>query len=209
VVGYIASGGPRFYLSLAPVDGYPKNGYLIVNVKRTEDVVTVRERLKAWAVVAIPEARVTPKVMSMGLSESGLVEFRVIGQDSAVLSRASEALMAALRAAPDTIGIKSDWENPTSRCRSSWTRMLRAELGFLRKTLRMRLTRSSLVTNFRVDDVTIPVVPRAQGEQRTNLDRVRTLNVGVVGGSAVPLLQVAKCDAICPIRASSGVTCVE
>jgi len=70
VVGYIASGGPRFYLSLAPVDGYPKNGYLIVNVKRTEDVVTVRERLKAWAVVAIPEARVTPKVMSMGVSES-------------------------------------------------------------------------------------------------------------------------------------------
>jgi multidrug efflux pump subunit AcrB len=86
VVGYIASGGPRFYLSLAPVDGYPNNTYLIVNVKQSQDVVTVRERLKAWALVAVPEARVTPKEMSMGPSESGLVEFRLIGQDSAILS---------------------------------------------------------------------------------------------------------------------------
>ena len=43
-------------------------------------------------------------------------------------------------------------------------------------------------------EVSIPVVLRAQGDQRTNIDRVRTLNVGVVGNAAVPLLQVARFD---------------
>ncbi|MGK0170082.1 MAG: multidrug efflux pump subunit AcrB [Gammaproteobacteria bacterium] len=197
VAGYIASGGPRFYLSLAPVDGYPNNAYLIVNVKRSQDVVTVRERLKAWAVVAVPQARVTPKVMSMGPSESGLVEFRLIGPDSAVLSRVSEALMAALRAAPDTIGIKSDWENPTVALQVIVDQNAARRAGISSEDIANALNTQlagNQVTVLRVNDVTIPVVLRAQGEQRTNLDRVRTLNVGVVGKSAVPLLQVAKFD---------------
>ncbi|MBT6277379.1 MAG: hypothetical protein HOI95_25015 [Chromatiales bacterium] len=48
------------------------------------------------------------------------------------------------------------------------------------------------MTDFRVNDIAIPVVLRAEGEQRTNIDRVRTLDVGVVGKAAVPLLQVAR-----------------
>ncbi len=55
----------------------------------------------------------TPKEMSMGPSEAGLVEFRLIGPDSQVLTDASEKIMAALRSAPNATGIKADWDNPT------------------------------------------------------------------------------------------------
>ncbi len=197
VVGYIASGGPRFYLALAPVDGYPNNAYLIVNVKRSGDVVTVRDRLRRWALAAIPEARVTPKEMSMGPSESGLVEFRVIGQDSAVLTQAAEELMKALRAVPDTSGIKTDWENPTVALQVIVDQNAARRAGISSQDIAYALNTQlagDTVTDLRVDDVTIPVVLRAQGEQRTNIDRVRTLNVGVIGNAAVPLLQVARFD---------------
>ncbi|MEM7404808.1 MAG: efflux RND transporter permease subunit [Pseudomonadota bacterium] len=197
VVGYVASGGPRFYLALAPVDGYANNAYMIVNVKQSRDVVTVRERLKFWALGAIPEARVTPKEMSMGPSESGLVEFRIVGPDSAVLSDAADQLMAALRTAPDTTGIKSDWENPTVALQVIVDQNAARRAGISSEDIANALNTQlagNTVTNFRVDDVTIPVVLRAEGDQRTNIDRVRTLNVGVVGKSAVPLLQVAQFD---------------
>jgi multidrug efflux pump len=197
VVSYVASGGPRFYLALAPPDGYANNAYMIVNVKRTQDVVTVRERLNRWALRAIPEARVTPKEMSMGPSEAGLVEFRLIGPSSGVLAEASEKLMAALRAAPDTTGIKSDWENPTVALQVIVDQNAARRAGISSQDIATALNTQlagDKITDFRVEDVAIPVVLRAQGDQRTNIDRVRTLNVGVVGDAAVPLLQVAQFD---------------
>ena len=43
------------------------------------------------------------------------------------------------------------------------------------------------VTDYRVGDIVIPVVMRAQGEQRQNIDRFRTLNIAVAGSTPVPL----------------------
>ena len=197
VISYIASGGPRFYLALDPTDGYPNNAYLIVNVKQSPDVYTLRDRLRTWSLAAIPEARVTPKEMSMGPSESGLVEFRLIGQDSTVLSQASEKIMAALRGAPDTTGIKTDWDNPTVSLQVLVDQNAARRAGVSSEDIANALNTQlagSEITEFRVDDVSIPVVLRAQGDQRTNIDRVRTLNIGVVGSTAVPLLQVARFD---------------
>lgn len=197
VIGYVASGGPRFYLGLDPIDGFPNNAYLIVNVKQSKDVFELRDRLRSWALTAVPEARVTPKEMSMGPSEAGLVEFRLIGPDSGVLTDMSEKIMAALRGAPDTTGIKTDWDNPTVALQVIVDQNAARRAGISSEDIANALNTQlagNKVTEFRVDDISIPVVLRAQGDQRTNIDRVRTLNVGVVGNAAVPLLQVARFD---------------
>ena len=47
------------------------------------------------------------------------------------------------------------------------------------------------VTDYRVGDLSIPVVIRAEGDGRQNIDRLRTLNVARTGDSPVPLLQIA------------------
>ena len=197
VIGYVASGGPRFYLALDPIDGFPNNAYLIVNVKQSRDVFTLRDRMKSWSLASIPEARVTPKEMSMGPSEAGLVEFRLIGPDSQVLTDASEKIMAALRSAPNATGIKADWDNPTVALQVIVDQNAARRAGISSEDIANALNTQLAgdeVTEFRVDDISIPVVLRAQGDQRTNIDRVRTLNVGVVGNAAVPLLQVARFD---------------
>lgn len=199
LVAYVASGGPRFYLALQPPDGFPNAAYMIVNVKQSPDVFTMRDRLRDWALAAVPEARVTPKEMSMGPAEAGLVEYRIAGDDEQVLAEAAERLMAALRSAPDAVAIKSDWENPivSLQVMVDQNAARRAEVTSedIANALNTQLAGSE-ITEFRVEDVSIPVVLRAQGDQRTNVDRVRTLNIGGGGGdkAPVPLLQVAQFD---------------
>ena len=194
---YVSSGGPRFYLALQPPDGFPNNSYMLVNVKSPDDVIPMRDRVDAWALRNMPEARVTPKQMSMGPGEVGLVEFRIIGTDDVVMTNAAEGIMAALREAPNTIGIKQDWDNPTISLEVIVDQNAARRAGISSEDIANALNSQLAgveVTDYRVGDVTIPIVMRAQGDQRTNLDRVRTLNIAVAGASAVPLLQVASFD---------------
>ena len=196
-VAYVASGGPRFYLALDPVDGFPNLAYILVNVQESVDVVPLREKVTAYGLRAMPEARVTPKPMSMGPSEAGLVEFRISGTDAIRMADAAEGIMAALRTAPGATGIKSDWENPTVALQVIVDQNAARRAGISSEDIANALNNQLAgveITDYRVGDVTIPVVLRAQGDQRTNIDRVRTLNIAVAGGTPVPLLQVASFD---------------
>ncbi len=197
VVSYIASGGPRFYLSLEPIDGFPNLAYMLVNVAQPDDVVAVKDRLYAWAQAAVPEARVTPKSMSMGPGEAGLLEYRISGPDASVLSAASERLQAVLREAPSAQSIKNDWENPSIAIQVIVDQNAARRAGVTSEDIATALDSQLAgveVTNYRVGDVEIPVVLRAMGDQRTNIDRLRTLNIAVAGSTPVPLLQVASFD---------------
>ena len=69
-VAYIASGGPRFYLALNPIDPDPNRAYFIVNLANPQDVVPMIARTRAFALTQLPEARVQPKPMSMGPGRS-------------------------------------------------------------------------------------------------------------------------------------------
>ncbi|MEM6664399.1 MAG: efflux RND transporter permease subunit, partial [Pseudomonadota bacterium] len=110
--GYVASGGPRFYLTLEPITGFPNVAFMLVNVATAPDVDVLRQRLNSWALAHVPEARITPKPMSLGPGEAGLVEFRVLGPDPLVLMNAAEQIKSALRTAPRARAVKDDWENP-------------------------------------------------------------------------------------------------
>ena len=196
-IAYIASGGPRFYLALEPIDGFPNVAYMIVNLRESDQVETLRERLDRWALGAVPEARVTPKPMSMGPGEAGLMEYRIVGPDAVRLIGAAEGLKGALRSLPGAHAIKDDWENPVVALRVIVDQNAARRAGITSEDIANALN-SQLsgvaVTDYRVGDVSIPVVLRAQGEQRTNIDRLRTLNIALAGSTPVPLLQVARFD---------------
>ena len=197
VAAYIASGGPRFYLSLEPIDGFPNVAYMLVNVSASEDVLPLRDKLSDWALTAVPEARVTPKPMSLGPGEAGLVEYRITGADSAALNAAATRIMSALREAPAARAVKSDWENPTIALQVIVDQNAARRAGITSADIANALDNQLAgveVTDYRTGDVTIPVVLRARGDQRQNIDRIRTLNVAVADSTPVPLLQVARFD---------------
>jgi len=193
-IAYVASGGPRFYLALDPPDSDPHRAYFIVNVKSPGDVPPLVSRVRVFALNHMPQLRAQVKRMSMGPAESGLVQYRLIGPDSETLSNASETLKAAMRAQPFTVDVRDDWENRTIKVQVDIDQARARRAGVssedVAEALNAILSGTS-VTNYREGDLSVPVVMRSDSEARTNMDRLRTLNISSNSGVPVPLIQIA------------------
>ena len=193
-VAYVGTGGPRFYLALSPIDGFPNKGYFIVNVKEPTDVVKLAAKIRLYAAAAIPEARVTPEQMSFGPGKAGSVVYKIFGSSITELAAASEQVKSAMRAIPGARDIKDDWENPSITIKVVIDQEAARRVGVTSADVAQALNGQLAgvqISDFRVGDLTIPVMVRATGEARKNLDRLRTLNVAGSGGAPVPLLQIA------------------
>ena len=194
---YVADGGPRFYLGLNPIDPDPNRAFAIVNVQSRDQIPQVSQRIRDFAAGHMPEARVFAKPMSMGTSEAGAVEYRIYGDDPEVLADMSAKIRQVMAATPGSINVKDDWDNrvvkiivkvdPARARRASVTSQSIAD------ALNAILS-GTAVTDYREGDTIIPVYLRAQGEARTSIDRLRTLNIARTGGTPVTLLQVADLD---------------
>jgi len=196
-VSYVANGGPRFYLGLEPIDPDPNRAFMIVNVDGFSNVAPMMQRIQAFANGNIPEARVQVKPMSQGGSEAGKVEYRIIGEDADVLVAAARRLEARIRTIPGTINIRDDWENRLIKLIVKVDQSRARRAGVTSKSIATALESilsGSIVTDFREGDTIIPVYLRAEGDVRTNIDRLRTLNIATIEGTPVPLLQVADFD---------------
>ena len=111
-IAYVGNGGPRFFLSLSPVDPDPFVGFLIVNTHSNKEVPELVQRTSRYLAEHFPNVRGRVKSMWLGASETGLMEIRLSGPDIAVLHDQAEQLMAALRKIPGTTDIKQDWKQP-------------------------------------------------------------------------------------------------
>jgi multidrug efflux pump subunit AcrB len=110
-IAYVANGGPRFFLSLSPLDPDPFLAFLIVNTETNEEVPELVERTSQYILNYFPNVRGRVKAMWLGGSETGLMQVRLSGPGIEVLQEQTEKLMAALRKIPGTIDIKQDWNN--------------------------------------------------------------------------------------------------
>ena len=180
-VAYIASGGPRFYLGLNPIDPYPHRAFIIANASERKHLDAIRARISSYAAANLPEARVTVKPMSMGPSEAGLVEYRIVGPDAKILSVAANNLKAAIRKINGTRDIQDDWDNRLVKIVVDIDQARARRAGVTSESVAGALNAmlsGVAITDYREGDTVIPVYLRAEGEERTNIDRLRTLNIG-------------------------------
>ena len=192
---YVATGGPRFYLSLSPIDGFPNKGYLIVNVDDFRGVPALAARVRDFAAAALPEARVTPEPMSLGPAKAGEVAYRIFGPNAIELIAAADAIKTAMRQSPGARDVKDDWENPAVTIRVLIDQTAARRDGVTSADIADALNAQLdgiEVSSYRVGDLSIPVIARAKGDARVNIDRLRTMSVGRTDGTTVPLLQVAE-----------------
>jgi multidrug efflux pump subunit AcrB len=80
-IAYVGNGGPRFFLSLSPLDPDPFVGFLIVNTQTNKEVPALVQRTDQYLKNHFPNARGRVKSMWLGGSESGLFELRLSGPD--------------------------------------------------------------------------------------------------------------------------------
>ena len=193
-IAYVGNGGPRFFLSLAPVDPDPFVAFLIVNTQTDKEVPELVQRTSQYLANNFPNARGRVKAMWLGGSETGLMQVRLSGPDKGVLWGQAEQLMAALWKIPGTIDIKQDWNNRVYTAMAGVDQARARRAGVTSEDVANSLNffiDGDTTTNYYQGNVEIPIVGRGIKIERDSPESLRTLGIRTASGDSVPVNQVA------------------
>ena len=193
-IAYVGNGGPRFFLSLSPMDPDPFLAFLIVNTETNKQVPELVARTSQYILDNLPNARGRVKSMWLGATETGLMQVRLSGPDIGVLKEQAEQLMAALRKIPGTVDIKQDWNNRVFTAKADVDQARARRVGVTSKDVADTLeffVDGSTATDYHQGNVDIPIVGRGVMAERESPDSLRTLGIRSATGGSVPLNQVA------------------
>ena len=194
-IAYVGTGGPRFFLSLSPIDPDPNHGFLVVNTQTGQQAPQVIERIRQHFATAMPEAEGRVKQMWLGASEPGYVEIRLIGPAPEVLFEKGNQLVAGLKGVPGTLDVRSDWENKVPKVQVVVDQARARRAGITSREVALSLEAhidGARATEYREGDVAIPVVFQAIDEERRVFGDLWNINVySTSRGVNVPLTQIA------------------
>ncbi|MBA6362680.1 efflux RND transporter permease subunit, partial [Colwellia sp. BRX8-8] len=135
------------------------------------------------------------KRMFAGPSDSSTISIQVKGPDKDILYEKAKEIMSVLQAVPHTKNVRTDWENRIVKMQVKIDQHRARRAGVTSSDVATALQgyfSGANVTEYRDGDDIIPVVFRAEEEERFNLDRLRTVSIfSNQTGSSVPLFQVA------------------
>lgn len=181
-IAYVGYGGPRFFLSLSPVDPDPQRGFALINTKSVDDVTTVLNRANAFLDSNLPAARADAKRMWFGATEPGVVEIRLIGPNGEALAGGARKIVDAFHKVPGTVGIKQDWENKILKLAVDvdQTRARRAGVSSEDIADSLNATFAGVeISDYREDDKIIPIIVRGTEEIRFSLAGLQRAQVHV------------------------------
>ncbi|MEJ2221074.1 MAG: efflux RND transporter permease subunit [Desulfobacterales bacterium] len=193
-IAYVGNGGPRFFLSLAPVDPDPFVGFLIVNTETSKEVAELVQRTNQYIADHFPNVRGRVKSMWLGGSETGLFQIRLSGPDIEVLQAQAEQLMAALRKIPGSLDIKQDWNNRVMIAKADVDQARARRAGVTSEDVANALDffiDGTTTTNYHEGNVQIPIVGRGVKSERESPENLGTIGIRTSSGGSVPLNQVA------------------
>ncbi|KPJ74534.1 MAG: hypothetical protein AMJ54_16970 [Deltaproteobacteria bacterium SG8_13] len=193
-IAYVGNGGPRFFLSLSPLDPDPFLAFLIVNTETSKEVPELVERTNQYVLNHFPNVRGRVKAMWLGGSETGLMQVRFSGPGIEVLQEQAEQLMAALRKIPGTIDIKQDWNNRVMTVKADVDQARASRAGVTSKDVADALdffVDGATATNYHQGNVEIPIVARGVKAERDSPESLRTLGIRSSSGGSVPVNQIA------------------
>ena len=194
-IAYVGNGGPRFFLSLSPVDPDPFVGFIIVNTETGKQVPELVERTSRYIRESCPDVLGRVKAMWLGGSESGLLEIRLSGPGIDVLEGQAEQLMTALRDIPGTVDIKNDWYNRVFKAKVDVDQARARRAGLTSQEVANSLKffiDGSTVTTYYPGNIEIPIVGRGVKHERETLANLATLGIySQATGESVPLNQIA------------------
>ncbi|MBC6406483.1 MAG: efflux RND transporter permease subunit [Rhodospirillales bacterium] len=194
-IAYVGNGGPRFFLSLSPVDPDPHVAFMVVNTKEAAQAPILAERLREELNASYPNVNGRVKEMWLGSSEPGLVEFRISGPNPEVLFEKGRRMTEALADLAGTSWVHNDWENKVLRVEVTVDQSRARRAGITSEDIALSLEAfldGREVTEYREGDRAIPVSIRADDHDRQVLGDLWNVNVySSARDVAVPLTQIA------------------
>ncbi len=192
---YVGFGGPRFVLSLTPIDPAPNRAFFVFNVDDARHLDGTEAKLRRSFETHFPELRARVAKMFLGPSDSTKLEYQIRGPDADYLFEQAAVLEAMLAKVPGAIDVRHDWENriPTITVRVDPKRARRADVTSADVAAALEQYFSGrTISEFRERDETFPIVLRAGDTERNDIERMRTVAIfPAKGGAPVTLQQVA------------------
>lgn len=194
--GYVGYGGPRFVMSLNPIDPADNKAFMVINIQNPDQVNEMQYKLHNGFIETFPNIRARVEKMFLGPSDSNTIKIQVKGPDKDIIYAKAQQIIDLLYTIPDTVNIRQDWENLIVKVQVQVDQHRARRAGVTSEDIANALQSyfsGSTVTEFREEDDIIPVMFRAQDSERFNLDRLRTATVySQKLEQAVPLFQVAE-----------------
>ncbi|MEM7689288.1 MAG: efflux RND transporter permease subunit [Pseudomonadota bacterium] len=196
VAAYSGFGGPRFVLSLAPVDPAPNRGFMVVRTKDAATRDAYVKQFRADLASEFPGVRLRISSMFLGPSDTAILQAQVRGPDSDTLIEAGDRLAGIFKSVPGTIDVFSDWKNPTTQLDVTVDQGAARQAGVTSTDVATALSTyfsGRPINVFREGDDNVPIVVRGADRERTDPARVQSLVVYPMnGGPAVTLGEVAR-----------------
>lgn len=193
--GYQGFSGPRFVLSLDPIDPAPNKAMLVLNIDHKDNLDATKAKLEVDLLHRFPDINFRVSRMFLGPSDSSVIQIQVKGPDADFLYSQAEEVMTILRNVPDTIHVRNDWEGLVPRMRVDVDQLRARRAGVTSEDIAAGLNTyfsGRDISNFREGDEIFPIVLRAKQDERTDTDRLKDLTIYPrSGGPGVPLMSVA------------------
>ena len=178
--GYVGFGGPRFVLSLTPVDPAANRGFLVANIDEFDNVDATILELRQAVAISAPEALVRVKGMFLGPSDSTILEIQAKGPDVDVVFATAEKLSSIMASAPGTLDLYNDWENKVTNVDIDINQAQARRAGVTSTDIADSIQRyfsGDIASFYREGDERIPIVLRAASGERSDLSRVKSLTI--------------------------------
>ncbi|WP_244534424.1 efflux RND transporter permease subunit [Halomonas caseinilytica] len=196
VAAYSGFGGPRFVLSLTPIDPAPNKGFMVLNVADRDRVDDVIHDTRHYLATHYPD--ISPQVtrMFLGPSDSSLLQVQIKGPDRETLFSAAKRVESILAGVEGALDIRQSWEARIPSLTIDVDQARARNAGITSEDVAQSLSGAIdgyHLSHYREGDDIIPVMMRYDERQRASIERLESLTVYPVeaAGEGVPLNQIA------------------
>ncbi|WP_100656429.1 efflux RND transporter permease subunit [Alteromonas flava] len=197
-VAYGGFGGPRFVLSLTPIDTEPHKSFFMLDVGDRRHAQPTIDALREMFAKEYPEAMAKVTKMFLGPSDSSKIELQIKGPDAEYLFDTAREIEKHISEIDGIYAIRNNWENRVTQIRINVNQQQARRAGVSSQDIAQSLQSyfsGLVVSEFREGDDILPIIIRAPESERFNLDRLATATVFSSGLERnIPLMQVATLD---------------
>ncbi|MBB3196405.1 efflux RND transporter permease subunit [Roseateles terrae] len=195
ITTWVGSGVPRFYLPLDQILPNSNVSQAIILPRSLADREVLRKRLPTLLASEFSEVRGRVKLLPNGPPVPYPVQFRIAGDDPALLRQAADKAKEVMRGNPNMLGVNDDWNEAIKVLHLDVDQDKARALGVtsqgISQAVRLLLT-GNTVGQYREADRLIDIVLRQPVAERDTLTKLANAYVTTASGRAVPLTQVAK-----------------
>jgi len=192
---YIGQGAPRFVLTAEPTLPNTNFAQFIIVAKNFESRNEVEKKAQQVLTSEFPNVLANIKFIQLGPPEPYPVMLRVTGYDHEKVREIATQVRDIMVTDKNLRNVNLDWNEKSKTMRLAVDQDKARALGLDSQTLALNLQSllsGATVAEFREKDKTVHIVFRVDAANRTDLSRIKDLNIHIGGGRFIPLDQIAK-----------------